>query len=68
MILDVSNNKDQKSKVAEVTKCRKVGLKFDKVNQKTGIRTHKSFHASVIQVVGYEKLTFDLKDVRSMLE
>ncbi|KAI3960937.1 hypothetical protein MKW98_019138, partial [Papaver atlanticum] len=67
-ILDVINKKDQKSEVVEVTQCRKVGLEFDKVNQKTGLRTNKSFHASVIQAAGYDKLTFDLKDVRSMLE
>ncbi|KAI3870970.1 hypothetical protein MKX03_029376 [Papaver bracteatum] len=68
-ILDVISNQDQKY---EVTKCQKVEMKvkleFDKVKKRKGIRTHKSFHGSVVQAVGYEKLTFDLKDVRNMLE
>ncbi|KAI3912925.1 hypothetical protein MKW98_008337, partial [Papaver atlanticum] len=61
-ILDVINNKDQKSKVIEVTQCRKVRVEFDKV---TGIGFHKSFNALVVQAAGYEKLTFDKKDFRN---
>ncbi|KAI3867960.1 hypothetical protein MKX03_035176 [Papaver bracteatum] len=68
-ISDVISNQYQKY---EVTKCQKVEMKvkleFDKVKQKTGIRTHKSFHGSVVQAVGYEKLTFDQKYVRNMHE
>ncbi|KAI3841612.1 hypothetical protein MKX03_015527, partial [Papaver bracteatum] len=70
-ILDVINNKDKKFKVNEVTKCQKVEMKVkvesDKVKMKTGIRLHKSFNVLVNQAAGYEKLTFDEKDVRNML-
>ncbi|RZC44892.1 hypothetical protein C5167_037838 [Papaver somniferum] len=67
-ILDVINNKDQKSEVAEVAQCRKVGVKFNKVKLKTQIKTQRSFHALVVQAAGYEKLIFDQKDVRNMLQ
>ncbi|KAI3872373.1 hypothetical protein MKW92_000682 [Papaver armeniacum] len=66
-ILDVINNKDQKSKFFEVTQCRKVGVEFNKVKSRQ-IGTHKSFHALVVKQIGYEKLIFDQKDVRNMLQ
>ncbi|KAI3881656.1 hypothetical protein MKX03_017575 [Papaver bracteatum] len=70
-ILDVINNKDQKYEVNEVKKCQKVKMKVkvesDKVKLKTGIRLHKSFNVLVDQAAGYEKFTFDEKDVRNML-
>ncbi|KAI3895190.1 hypothetical protein MKW92_006176 [Papaver armeniacum] len=70
-ILDVINNRDQKSEVTEFTKCQKVEMKVkvesDKVKLKTGIRLHKSFNELGDQAAGYEKLTFNEKDVRNML-
>ncbi|KAI3867101.1 hypothetical protein MKW92_018968 [Papaver armeniacum] len=79
-ILDVINNKDQNFEVAEVAECQKVEVESDKIkidvapknklllNEKAGIRIHKSFHALMVQAEGYAKLTFNEIDVRNRLQ